>query len=132
MKNTQESTIIQYIESQRGFFASNKTKDISFRIKQLKKLREAVQKNQKKIEDALWEDLHKSPEETYLTEVSIVLGEIDNHLKHIKSWAKPKSVSTPIHLLPSSSKIIYEPLGVSLIIAPWNYPFQLLINVLVG
>tara|TARA_R110002050_G_scaffold225086_2_gene360954 strand:- start:233 stop:1441 length:1209 start_codon:yes stop_codon:yes gene_type:complete len=76
--------------------------------------------------------LHKSPEESYLTEISIVTGEIDNHIKHLKKWAKPKRVSTPLHLLPSSSKIIYEPLGLSLIVAPWNYLFQLLINSLVG
>ena len=76
--------------------------------------------------------MHKSPEESYLTEISIVTGEIDNHIKHLKKWAKPKRVSTPLHLLPSSSKIIYEPLGLSLIVAPWNYLFQLLINSLVG
>jgi aldehyde dehydrogenase (NAD+) len=80
----------------------------------------------------LWKDLHKSPEESYLTEISIVTGEIDNHIKHLKKWAKPKRVSTPLYILPSSSKIIYEPLGLSLIVAPWNYPFQLLFNSLVG
>ncbi len=76
--------------------------------------------------------MHKSPEESYLTEISIVNQEIDNHIKHLRKWAKPKRVSTPWHILPSSSKIIYEPLGVALIVAPWNYPFHLLINSLVG
>jgi aldehyde dehydrogenase (NAD+) len=132
MKDTSENTIIQHIEDQRGYFATNQTKDIHFRLKQLRKLKAAIIKDRKKIENALWDDLHKSPEESYLTEISIVLSEIDNHLKHLKTWAKPKRVSTPLHLLPSSSKIIYEPLGVSLIVAPWNYPFQLLINALVG
>ncbi len=132
MKDTSKNTIHQYIEGQRDFFSTNQTKDIRFRIKQLHKLKEAIHRNQKKIEDALWEDLHKSPEESYLTEISIVTGELDNHIKHLKKWAKPKRVATPFHLLPSSSKIIYEPLGVSLIVAPWNYPFQLLINALVG
>ena len=132
MEETSRDIIVQHIESQRDFFSTNKTKDINFRLEQLRKLKKAIQKNQKKLEDALWEDLHKSPEESYLTEISIVTGEIDNHIKHLKEWAKPKRVSTPIHLWPSSSKVIYEPLGLSLIVAPWNYPFQLLINSLVG
>lgn len=132
MKDTSENIIVQHIENQRAFFATNQTKDIGFRLRQLRKLKAAISKNQKGIENALWEDLHKSPEESYLTEISIVTGEIDNHIKHLKKWAKPKRVSTPLHLLPSSSKIIYEPLGLSLIVAPWNYPFQLLFNSLVG
>jgi aldehyde dehydrogenase (NAD+) len=132
MEETSKDIIVQHIESQKKFFSTNKTKDINFRLAQLHKLKKAIEKNQKKLEEALWEDLHKSPEEAYLTEISIVTGEINNHIKHLKKWAKPTKVSTPIHLLPSSSKLIYEPLGVSLIVAPWNYPFQLLINSLVG
>ncbi len=132
MQDTSRDQIIQHIENQRAFFASNKTKDTEYRLAQLQKLKNAIHKNQKKIEDALWEDLHKSPEESYLTEISIVTGEIDNHIKNLKKWAKPKRVATPIHLWPSSSKVMYEPLGLSLIVAPWNYPFQLLINSLVG
>lgn len=132
MEETSREIIVQHLENQRDFFSTNKTKEINFRLKQLHKLKKAIQKNQKKLEDALWTDLHKSPEESYLTEISIVIGEINNHLKHLKKWAKPKKVSTPIHLWPSSSKVIYEPLGLSLIVAPWNYPFQLLINSLVG
>lgn len=115
-----------------SFFATHKTKDVNFRIGMLKRFKSAILANEQKITDALYADLHKSAEEAYLTEISIVLQEIDNHLKHLKAWAKPKSVPTPLHLLPSSSKIIYEPLGVALIIAPWNYPFQLLMNSLVG
>lgn len=132
MEETSRNIIVQKIESQRAFFSTNKTKDITFRLEQLRKLRKAILLNQRKLKDALWEDLHKSPEEAYLTEISIVVGEIDNHIRHLKQWAKPKRVSTPIHLWPSSSKVIYEPLGLSLIVAPWNYPLQLLINPLVG
>lgn len=132
MKGTAENTIVQYIESQRDFFNSNKTKDIAFRLEQLRKLKKAILKNREELEKALWNDLHKSPEESYLTEISVVTQEIDNHIKHLKKWSKPKHVFTPLHLLPSSGKILYEPLGVALIVAPWNYPFQLLINSLVG
>ena len=132
MKDTAPNIIEQLLINQRKFFAGNQTKDIKFRIAQLKKFRNAIKNYEQKIANALWKDLHKSFEEAYLTEISIVLQEIDNHIKNLKRWSRPKKVSTPIHILPSSSKIIYEPLGISLIIAPWNYPFQLLMNSLVG
>lgn len=132
MNDTAENIIIEKLENQKKFFATHQTKEIIFRLEQLKKLKKAVYQYQKKIEDALWVDLHKSPEESYLTEISIVIGEIDNHIKHLKKWSKPKRVISPVFLLPSSGKIIYEPLGVSLIVSPWNYPFQLLIAALVG
>ncbi len=132
MIDTAEDTIVKLIAAQRAFFASHQTKDIDFRLTQLRKLKQNIQKYQERIQQALWVDLHKSPEEAYLTEISIVTSEIDNHIKHLKKWAKPKKVSTPIHLQPSSSKILFEPLGVALIVAPWNYPFQLLFNPLVG
>ena len=132
MEDTTEKIIVEHLKNQRAFFSSNQTKSIPFRLQQLKKLKNVILEYSKKIELALWEDLHKSPEEAYLTEISIVLQEVNNHIKHLKKWAAPKSVSSPIHLWPSSSKIMYEPLGISLIVAPWNYPFQLLINSLVG
>ena len=116
----------------RTFFATNQTKSLKFRKDNLRKFKGAVLKYETKIADALWQDLHKSFEESYLTETSMVIHEIDNHLKHLDRWARPKRVCTPFHLLPSSSRIIPEPLGVALIMAPWNYPFQLLMNSLIG
>ncbi|WP_167613392.1 aldehyde dehydrogenase [Maribellus sediminis] len=132
MKDTPESIIIEKLEKQRSFFATHITKDISFRLTQLRNFKKAILKNQKKIEDALWTDLHKSPEETFITEISIVIQEIDQHLRNLRYWARPQRVDTPLPLLPSSSKIMFEPLGVSLVVAPWNYPFQLLMTPLVG
>ncbi|HEY5591697.1 MAG TPA: aldehyde dehydrogenase [Paludibacter sp.] len=132
MNETSIYAIENLIQAHHNYFNSQQTKDLKFRIENLKRFKSAIQKFENKIAEALWKDLHKSKEEAYLTETSIVLQEIDNHLKHLKRWVKSKRVSTPIHLLPSSSKIIYEPLGVSLIIAPWNYPFQLLMNSVVG
>ncbi|CAN5252906.1 aldehyde dehydrogenase [soil metagenome] len=120
------------IKLQRDFFRAGKTKDPDFRILKLKKLRTSINKYEEEITEALWKDLHKSREEAYLTEISIVTQEIDLHIKQLKSWAKPTKVSVPIHLRPSRAKIVYEPLGLALIIAPWNYPFQLLFNPLVG
>lgn len=132
MTETTEGVIVQCIDSQRAFFATHQTKNLEFRLGQLRKLKETILRYEKKIEQALWEDLHKSPEEAYLTEISLVISEIDNHINHLKKWVKPRKVSTPIHMLPSSSSIMYEPLGVALIVAPWNYPFQLLMNPMVG
>ena len=132
MEETSKEIIEKMLQSQRAFFRTNTTKNIAFRIQSLKKLKQAILQYEKEIAIALWKDLHKSYEEAYLTEIGLVLHEINYHIKHLKKWAKPKNIQTPVHLLPSSSKIIFEPLGTSLIIAPWNYPFQLLINSLVG
>ena len=120
------------VASQRTYFRSHATLDVEHRLEMLRKLRNAIVKHEQSLTDALYLDLHKSYEEAYLTEISIVLGEIDNFLKHLKRWAAPSKRSTPLKLKPSKSTIITEPLGVSLIIAPWNYPVQLLLNPLVG
>lgn len=132
MIDTAENTILEYVAKQRAFFSTQKTKGLGFRLSQLRKLKESIHNYQERIEEALWQDLRKSPEEAYLTEISIVTSEIDHHIKHLKKWANTKKVRTPIHLKPSSSKVIYEPLGVALIVAPWNYPMHLLLNPLVG
>ena len=129
---TSEQQIIQQLDEHRQYFASHKTLEINYRIEQLRRFKAAILLYEQRILDALWTDLHKSPQEAYLTEISMVLQEIDNHLKHLRQWTKPKRVPTPLHLLPSSSRIMQDPLGVALIMAPWNYPFQLLLNPLVG
>ncbi|MBE6335332.1 MAG: aldehyde dehydrogenase [Lentimicrobiaceae bacterium] len=129
--NTIES-INNIVSQQREFFLTNETKSIDFRLKQLKKLKSAVEKYSDDIYDALWKDLHKCKEEAFLTEINIVLTEINDHIKNIKKWSKPKKVKTPLYLMPSKSRVIYEPFGVALIIAPWNYPFHLMFAPLVG
>lgn len=132
IKATTSGKIDNVYNEQRKFFNSHRTKDLKFRIESLKKFRAAINKYEDRIMDALWEDLHKSNEEAFLSEISIVTREIDLHIKNLSKWSRPKKVPTPVHLLPSSSRIRYEPLGMALIIAPWNYPFQLLMNPLVG
>ena len=124
--------ISQIVESQRSLFKSGATLEVNFRIEMLKKLQTALEKWEKPLTDALWADLHKSYEEAYLTELSIVKAEVKNHIKHLRSWAKPKRKTTPIKMFPSRSSIVSEPLGNTLIISPWNYPVQLLLNPLVG
>ena len=132
MPNTTQQDLEQIISKQRQFFAAHQTKDLKFRRTQLKRLKQMILDNEKAIAEALYKDLHKSYEEAYLTEISIVLQEIDQHLKNLDRWAKPERVVSPIALLPSSSYMYKEPLGVTLIISPWNYPFQLLLNPLVA
>lgn len=120
------------VEAHRSYFDSGKSKDIAFRVDMLKRLRDAIVRYEDKICSALWSDLHKSKAESYITEISIVLQELDYHIKSIKKWTRVKKVRLPITLFPSYGRIIKEPLGVALIIAPWNYPFQLLMNPLIG
>ena len=130
--NTSTEKIVSVVAAQKALFKSGKTLSREFRIDALKSLKKAIIKWEKPLAEALWSDLHKSYEEAYLTELSIVLGEIDNHIKHLKKWMKPERKATPLKMFPSRSKVISEPLGCSLIISPWNYPVQLLLNPLVG
>lgn len=132
LQNTTPERVASIIKSQRSHFASHSTLDIEYRLEALRRLRAAILKYEQPLCEALYVDLHKSYEEAYLTEISIVLGEIDNFLKSLKGWAAPSHKSTPIKMFPSRSEILTEPLGMVLIIAPWNYPVQLLLNPLVG
>ena len=117
---------------QERYFRSGATLDIKKRLDNLKAFEAAVRKWEKPLCDALWTDLHKSYEEAYLTEISILLGEIRGHIHNIRKWSRPRRVPTPLKMFPSSGKVISEPLGNALIIAPWNYPVQLLLTPLVG
>lgn len=119
-------------ESQRAYFCSGATLDIGFRKQMLRKFLESFKRWEQRLCDALWTDLHKSYEEAYLTEISIVKVEAKMHLKHLSSWAKRHKAHSPIKMFPSKSYILKEPLGNALIVSPWNYPVQLLLNPLVG
>ena len=130
--NTTQEHITKIVAAQRAYFRSHETLDVGFRLRMLQRLREAILKHEQSLTDALYLDLHKSKEEAYLTEISMVVVEIDNILKHLAQWAAPSKRPTPLKMRPSKSYILTEPLGLSLIIAPWNYPVQLLLNPLVG
>ena len=130
--NTSDERIVEICMAQREYFQSGATLDIAFRKAMLRKLLAAMEKWEQKISDALWNDLHKSYQEAYLTEISIVKGEIKSHLKNVSKWARRERACSPLKLFPSRSYIVKEPLGCSLIVSPWNYPVQLLLNPLVG
>ena len=132
MTSTTIEQIVSIRKAQKDFFKSGATLDLKFRKAMLKKFLAAMEKWEPVLTDALWTDLHKSYEEAYLTEISLVKGEIKTHIKHLGKWAKRRKAATPIKLFPSRSYIVKEPLGNSLIISPWNYPVQLLLNPLVG
>lgn len=120
------------IEDHYKFFESKKSRDIDFRINQLRSLKSAIKKYEYKIYEALYKDLGKCEFESYTTEVGFVLNSISHTIKNLKKWAKKEKVKTPLYLFPAKSFIISEPYGTVLIIGPYNYPFQLLVEPLVG
>lgn len=130
--NSVQDRILSVYALQKGYFKTGVTLDVEFRRRMLEKLLHAIGKWESKLADALWTDLHKSYEEAYLTEISIIKGEIKNHMRHVRRWSKRRKAHSPLKLFPSRSYIVKEPLGTALIISPWNYPVQLLLNPLVG
>lgn len=127
MDNLQNS-----LQQLRSYYNTGATRSYAFRIEQLRKLKKAVLQHEEEIYTALYTDLHKSKEETWVTEIGFLLTEINAALKNLAKWMKPERVSTNLLNLPSKSYITSEPLGVVLIIGPWNYPLQLLLTPLVG
>ena len=124
--------MMQVKAEQEMFLRSGITLDVKFRIKQLKRLKEAIKAHDVLIYDALKKDLNKPVFESYVTELGSVYGEIDYMIKHVKDWAKPKRVPTSLAHFYSKSHIYQEPYGRVLIIAPWNFPIQLSFVPLVG
>jgi aldehyde dehydrogenase (NAD+) len=120
------------IEALRQYFQSGATQPFTFRLLQLKRLKQLVLDNEQALYKALHADLKKTDEDAWATEVGFFLSELNYTLEHLKGWMQPKSVPTNLVNMPSSSFTIQEPLGVVCIIAPWNYPFQLLFTPLIG
>ena len=125
MKNLQ-------LQKMRTYFEGGITYSYDFRRQQLLILRKAILQYEKELHEALYADLKKSPEESWVAETGFVLSEISHTLKHLKAWMHREKVSTNLLNFPSRSYIYKEPLGIVLIIAPWNYPFQLLFTPLIG
>jgi aldehyde dehydrogenase (NAD+) len=123
---------IASLEKMRQYLKGGTTLSCKFRKEQLKKLKASILKHEEDLYAALHTDLKKSKEETWVTETGMVLAELNNAIRYLANWMEPERVSTTLLNMPSASKIVKEPLGVVLIIGPWNYPFQLLINPLIG
>lgn len=119
-------------KNQKEFFESGKTINVDYRIKNLKKLNDIIKKNEDKILNELKKDLGKSNFEGYVTEVGILYDDINFHIKNVKKWSSEEKRNSPIVYYPSKSYIYKEPYGVTLIIGPFNYPFQLVIAPLIG
>ncbi len=117
--------VLEIITEQRSFFKGNHTKEISFRISMLKKLKEVIKKSEQELFDAIYADFEKSEFETLAAELIPIYSEIDLAIKKVSAWSRVVKVSSGLANFPAKSYIIPEPLGVTLIIGAWNYPFQL-------
>jgi aldehyde dehydrogenase (NAD+) len=117
--------IKEIIVKQQEFFNSNQTKDVDFRIRQLKKFKKILKENEDLLYQAIFEDFGKSEFETYVSELSLLYHELNNFIKNSKKWSQRKKVSTGFANFPAKSYLIPEPLGTTLVIGAWNYPYQL-------
>ena len=117
--------IKQIHQKQQAFFRTNTTKNIDFRIEQLKKVKQLIKDHEPAIYEAIYEDFGKSEFETYASELSLVYHEINIFIRSIKKWSRRRKVRTGLANFPAKSYIIPEPLGVTLVIGAWNYPYQL-------
>lgn len=132
LANTSNEAIDKLVADQKAFFRSGVTLDPKWRKARLKDFMAAMEKWEKPLCDALWADLHKSYKEAYLTEISIVKGEIREAIRKVCRWSRRELHVTSLACMPGRSYVVKEPLGTALIVSPWNYPVQLLLNPLVG
>jgi aldehyde dehydrogenase (NAD+) len=129
MNNTPSPEQLQLL---RNYFNSGATRTYAFRKGQLKNLKASILQHEQALYDALYSDLKKSPEESWVTETGFLVGAINATLKGLREWMQPERVPTNLVNFPSSSRVLRDPLGVVLIISPWNYPLQLLFSPLIG
>ena len=127
-----QQLITEHITEQRRYYLSGATRDSDFRKQQLLKLKATILKYEQAITSALYEDLHKSEFEAYATEIGLVLESINYMVANVDEWMTPETVKTALPYQPGKSFIMREPYGVTLIIAPFNYPFQLVMEPLIG
>ena len=132
IENTPAARLDEILAAQRLFFRSGVTRDVAFRKQQLRTLAGVLEAHEQALAEALWTDLHKSYEEAFLTELSMVKREIRDALRHVNQWARRERRRTPVTMAGSRSYVVKEPLGTALIVSPWNYPVQLLLSPLVG
>ena len=124
--------IEKIVELQREYFKTRETLDVDLRLEYLSKLRQSIEKHSTAISIALQKDLGKSTTESFMCEIGLALSELKYEIAHLKKWAKPKKHKIELVNFPAKGYSIYEPYGVVLVMAPWNYPFMLTIDPLVG
>ena len=124
--------IRKLVKIQQTFFSGNQTKSLQFRMTALSRLEAGIKKNESEILSALKQDLHKSGAESYMAEVGMTLSELRYVKRHLPFWIRGRRVSTPLVHFPAKSFVIPEPYGVTLIMSPWNYPFMLCMEPLIG
>jgi aldehyde dehydrogenase (NAD+) len=132
MTQLTDAEISRILDEHKKFFATGKTKNIDFRLKQLHILRQAIQANEEPIIAAMHQDLHKSRYETFTTEIGLLYASITLITGSLKKWAKPQRVPTPLVFFGAQSYIYREPYGTALIIGPFNYPVNLVFDPLIG
>lgn len=120
------------IQQQHDFYFTGATRPVEFRKEMLNRLKKAIQENEKEIEHAIYLDLRKPAFEAYVTEIGFVLSSIGHMLKNIEEWMEPETAKTPLYLQPGKSYVLQEPYGSVLVIGPFNYPFQLVMEPIVG
>ena len=120
------------VKKQKKFLEKLKTKDVEYRIEKLKKLYQVIKESEDEIAKALHKDLNKDKVESYMVETGMVLDELSYMIKNTKKWIKPRRVKTPLSQFLASSYIVQEPYGIVVIMSPWNYPFLLTMQPLMG
>lgn len=125
-------SLLEKLNAMRKYFNSSATKSFAFRKEQLQKLKAMVLAHEEALYDALYADLKKSREETWVTETGFFIAELNDAIRNLRGWMQSEKVKTNLLNLPSSSYTMSEPLGVVLIMGPWNYPLQLLFTPLIG
>lgn len=126
------TTIPETVANLRRFHQTGATRPADFRRRQLEALRETITRHEKDLLEALRADLGKREIEAYASEIGFVQSDIRHALRHLKRWMRPQRRRVPLIAWPGSGQVVPEPLGLALIIGPWNYPFQLMFSPLVG
>jgi aldehyde dehydrogenase (NAD+) len=129
---TATDTIAATVQSARQLFATGATKPLEWRLTQLGQLNQMLLDHGDDLTAALAADLGKHPTEAWLTEIGFLTAEIAHTIKHLSGWLAPRKASVPLALQPAKATTVLEPLGVVLVIAPWNYPIQLLLAPVIG
>lgn len=132
LDTTVTATIETTVEEARKLFNTGATKPLEWRLRQLKAMNAMLVENKDQFAAALAADLGKHPAEAWLTEIGFLTADITHTIKHLQGWLKPRKVAVPLALQPATASTVLDPLGVVLVIAPWNYPIQLLLAPIVG